>query len=142
MILDKENQLADSQAITTTLKSTNTLDLGPESWRGNSLGATHLNLVFTINETFDTGGEAGVLRVDVRSSESEDMSSPIVHQKSADIPEAALVAGADMEQYLGGLSVPWPARRYVDVLFTVVSGGPFTAGMISVNMTPGLQTNG
>lgn len=136
MIQDAQGELSNQQAITATAKSTNTIDLGPNSYAKNAHGVANPELVFTVTETFTAAG-AGTLEIQLRDSNSSDMSSPRVLDRSPVFALADLVAGQPL---------PWTptiqrnSRRYIDANY-VVSTGPMTAGKITARTTAGRQTN-
>lgn len=137
MILDKQMELSNAQAVTVTAASQNQLDLGPNSWAGNSVGDnSDLPLHLTVDTTFTAGG-AATLTIQVRSSPNANMSSPTVHQVSDAIPVASLTAGSRVP-FLP--RIPENAGRYVDVNY-VVGTGPFTAGAISCRGATARQVN-
>lgn len=137
MIIDKQMELSNAQAVTATAASTNQLDLGPNTWAGDSVGVEgELPLHFTIDTTFTAGG-AATLRAQLRSSAAANMSSPTVHEQSDDIPVASLVAGA---RFPFRPTIPPNAGRYVDVNY-VVTTGPMTAGAISCRGVASRQSN-
>lgn len=136
MILDKQNQLSDSQAITATAKSTNTIDLGPNSWAKNSVGAcVPPRVEIVVTEAFTAAG-AATMAIQVRSSANSDMSSPVVHFTTDVIGKAALVPGYRFPL----LEIPEDAGRYFDLNF-VVATGPMTAGKVTAACGFGHQTN-
>lgn len=128
MILDKANQLSAAQAVTTTAPSVNQIDLGPKSGGGNASGqSAGVEMLFTVDATF-AGGTS--LAIQVRSSDSANMASPVVHFVSDAIPVAQLTAGARLPFTP---RMPVAPRRYLDVNYIVV--GTMTAGAISANVT-------
>lgn len=140
MIMDKELEFSNKQAVTASAVSTNVINLGPRPAGGTSFGSsTEVPLAFSVDTTFTAAG-AATLSIEVRSSDNENMSSPIVHQKTDAIPVASLTAGADLSNYLGDLRIPKLARQYVALYYTVATG-PFTAGAISARGATALQTN-
>lgn len=141
MILDKQTELSNAQAITASAVSTNQLDLGPNQYAGNSWGAHPpiLPLVFTIDADFAAAG-AATLQIQLRSSNSPDMSNPKLHVMTPAIPVASLKKGAKMADLGGALSVPIGVLRYLDVSY-IVGTGPFTAGNISCRAASDIATN-
>lgn len=132
MILDKQTELSNAQVITTSAVSTNQIDLGPNSYAGNSWGAHPpiLPLVPTVEADFAAAG-AATLQLQVRTSNSPDMSNPRLHSLSPVIPVASLKKGTKLADFGVSLAVPTGALRYLDVSY-IVGTGPFTAGAISI----------
>lgn len=129
MILDKAMEISAAQAVTVDAASSKCIDLGPPSYTGMSNGHTGepIALLVTVDETVTADGAATVT-LQVRSSASADMSSPVVHFQSAAIPKASLTAGAKVPFMP---FIPLDAKRYVDVYFDVGTG-PLTAGKFTI----------
>lgn len=137
MILDAENRLSNAQAVTVTAKSTDTIDMGPNSHAKNSQGQEAMMEVFAhINTTFTAAG-AATMTIQLRSSPNSDMSSAVVHCQSDALPVASLVAGSKVAFQD---RVPINAGRYFDVNY-VIATGPMTAGAISTYVVRDRQTN-
>lgn len=136
MILDKQTELSNAQAITASAASSNQLDLGPNGPFGSSGGVGPEPLVFNIDTTFTAAG-AATLTVQLRSSNNANMSSPTIHSVSDAIPVASLVAGS---KFPFKPNIPQDAKRYLDVNY-VVATGPFTAGAISCRGATQRQSN-
>lgn len=137
MILDAENRFSNAQAVTVTAKSTDTVDMGPNSHAKNSQGQEKkLEIVLHVNTTFTAAG-AGTLTVQIRSSANSDMSSPVIHESSDVLALADLVAGNKIRYQP---RVPINAGRYLDLNY-VVGTGPMTAGALSAYITRDRQTN-
>lgn len=136
MILDKQLEFSNAQAITATATSTNVVDLGPKNGRGMS-GSGHLPIEFTVATTFTAAG-AATLTIQTRTSDSSDMSGAVVIAQSPPLALADLVAGKDVPYYPG---LPVNTKRYVDLNY-VVSTGPFTAGAISARGAAAQQIGG
>jgi hypothetical protein len=138
MILDKQTELSNAQAITTgSILSTNTLDLGPVSWAGNSVGDhgdPHSEVVFNVDTTF-VGGTSVEAQL-VSADDAALSSNLVVHASSGAILTAALVAG---QIFPYKPILPIDAKRYFGVRYVVV--GTFSAGNISARMTSDRQTN-
>lgn len=138
MILDKQLEFSNAQAITVTVASTNVIDLGPKGPRNSSTGEPgHLPIEFTVGTTFTAAG-AATLTIQLRTSDASDMSNPVVVASSQEIAKADLVAGKDVQFYP---TLPPNMKRYVD-LYYVVATGPFTAGTISARGTAENQIGG
>lgn len=137
MILDAENRFSNAQAVTVTAKSTDTVDMGPNSHAKNSQGQEKkLEILLHVNTTFTAAG-AGTLTVQIRSSANSDMSSPVIHESSDVLALADLVAGNKIRYQP---RVPINAGRYLDLNY-VVGTGPMTAGALSAYITRDRQTN-
>lgn len=137
MILDAENRFSNAQAVTVTAKSTDTVDMGPNSHAKNSQGQEKkLEILIHVNTTFTAAG-AGTLTVQIRSSANSDMSSPVIHESSDVLALADLVAGNKIRYQP---RVPINAGRYLDLNY-VVGTGPMTAGALSAYITRDRQTN-
>ncbi len=139
MILDKEMELSNAQAVTVSAKSTNNIDLGPGIFAGHSNGADPgdpMGLLITVDETVAAAGAATVT-FQVRSSDASDMSGAVIHSQSAPIGKAALTAGA-VVPFLP--YIPMDAKRYVDVYYSIGTG-PLTAGKFSIRGVAGRELN-
>lgn len=138
MIIDKQMELSNAQAVTVTALSSNVLDLGPVSPIGNSVGYNDdLEVYFSIDQTFTAGG-AATLNIQMVSADSSDLATnQVVHDQSAAIPVASLVAGSKVPFKV---RIPLDAKRYFGINY-VVSTGPFTAGKISARGVTERQTN-
>jgi hypothetical protein len=140
MIMDAELELSNAQVLTATALSTNVIDLGPNSWAGNSMGLPDSPPIgFKVDTTFTAAG-AATLQIEALSSAANDLSSPNVHYKSDPIPVASLVAGADLSKWLGDFRIPVLSGRYFGLRYTVATG-PFTAGAITARGMTDMQTN-
>lgn len=131
MLLDKQNEFSDSQAVTTTAISTNVIDTLPGiggATQSNLGGVDSAFLVIQVDTTF-TGLTS--LTVTLESSSTANLAtSPTVHAASAALLPADLVAGKTVIQ------MPLPAgdyKRYLGLRYTVA--GTATAGAISAFIT-------
>lgn len=137
MLLDKELRLSNAQAVTASAKSTNTIDLGANSWAGNSNGARpSIGLLLEVDESAAAAGAATVT-FQVRSSANADMTGAVVHAQSRAVPIANLTAGAEVPFKP---DIPEDANRYVDIYYEVGTG-PLTAGKFSAVGIADRQTN-
>jgi hypothetical protein len=136
MIIDKQMELSNAQAVTATAASSNQLDLGPNGPWGSSGSDEPLEMFLNVDTTFTAAG-AATLTIQLRSSPNANMSSPTVHLQSDAIPVASLVAGSRVPFWP---RLPQNVGRYVDVNY-VVATGPFTAGNISCRGTMDRQLN-
>jgi len=135
MIQDKQLEFSNAQAITATAASTNVIDLGPKHGRG--MAGPGPAIEFTVGTTFAAAG-AGTLTIQIRTSDSADMSGATVIASSQALALADLVAGKDVPYYP---HIPVNAKRYVDLNY-VVGTGPFTAGTLTARGTAALQIGG
>ena len=136
MILDKENMLSYKQAITVTAVGESVIDLGPNHWAGASGSDKNIPLMIAIDTPFADSGSDATLKVEIQSSNSENMASPKTHY-SRTFAFAELLQIGNLDH---GLALPPDVRRYVRANYTVASG-PFTAGKITIGVTPSRQTN-
>lgn len=140
MIQDKQMEFSSSQNLAQaagTYPSTNTVDLGARGpWGKGSYGEEEVDIVFTVDQAFTSGG-AGTLQISIRTSPNSDMSSPVVVQSSRVYALADLGAGAilDFQPELGLTN-----DRYIDVLYTI-GGATMTAGKITARGTAARQMN-
>lgn len=143
MLLDKQNEFSDSQAVTVTAISTNVIDTLPMANNPNlvqNLGASanqaNAFLVIQVDTTFTAAG-AGTLTISLESDSTANLAtSPTVHYTSAAIALAGLVGGTTI------LVIPLPSgnyERYLGLRYTVGTG-PMTAGAISAFITRDIQT--
>lgn len=136
MIFDKQTELSNAQAITSgTANSTNVLNLGPQSWAGNSVGdESDMEIVFIADTTF-VGGTS--LEIQLVSADSADLATALViHDKSDALLPADLVAGSVI-RFRPRLAID--TKQYCAVRY--VATGTFSAGNISARMTADRQTN-
>lgn len=140
MIQDKQLEFSNAQNLAQaagSYASTNSVDLGARGpWGVGSYGEEEVDIVFTVNQTFTSGG-AGTLQISIRTSPNSDMSSPIVVQSSRVYALADLAAGTvlDFQPELGLTN-----NRYIDVLYTI-GGAAMTAGQITARGTAARQMN-
>lgn len=139
MLLDKQLELSDSQAVTATAVSTNIIDRGGASF--NTLvdlgpGAGPLWLVCQVDTLFTAAG-AATLQVTIESDSTANLAtSPTVHYTSPIYAVATLTAGRQL------FAIPLPAgdwEQYIGGRYTVATG-PMTAGAISLFATRDLQS--
>ena len=135
MIQDKQLEFSNAQAITATAPSTNVIDMGPVTNRG--MTGPGPKIEFTVGTTFTAAG-AATLTIQIRTSDSADMSGATVIDSSQAIAVADLAAGKGVPYYP---MIPVNAKRYVDLNY-VVGTGPFTAGTLTARGTADLQIGG
>ncbi len=136
MLLDKQNEFSDSQAVTVTAISTNVIDTLPAgvvqpNTTQNLGGFAGMFLVIQIDTTF-TGGTSMAMTLESDSTANL-ATSPTVHLSTGVILEAALLAGTN-------LIYPLPVgayEKYLGVRYTVV--GTHGAGAISAFLTRDVQ---
>lgn len=119
MIIDKELEFSDGQAITGTAVSTNVIDLGQTV---DVAPGVPLKLRVQVDETFDN---LTSLNIAVQTDTVEAFSSETI-LFSKDVLAAALVAGADFD--LGIL--PEGCQQYLRLDYTVTGTNP-AAGKVS-----------
>ena len=132
MLIDKQNQLSDAQAVTSTgsTASTNVIDLGvARDIAGGVVDAR--KLLIQVNTTFTSGGSA-TLQVQVQTS--ADNSSWSTLAESAAIPVASLVQGYRFFEN----GVPGPTSRYLRLNY-VVGTAAMTAGKLDAALVPSLD---
>lgn len=140
MLLDKQNEFSDSQAITVTAISTNVIDTLPSGVLQpntvQNLGGTPggAYLVVQVDEAF--AGTAGTVTITLESDSTANLAtSPTVHLSTGAIGQAALTAGAQVAI----LALPQGAyEKYLGLRYTV--GGTITAGKLSAFLTRDIQT--
>lgn len=127
MIIDKETQFSDSQAVTVTAVSTDTVDLKTDV---NDLGVgNQLWLVVLCKETVTAAGAATVDFAYV-DDDNAALASPAVLRATGAIGKASLTAGTVVALW----QVPRNTQRYVGMQYTVATG-PLTAGKFSAFFT-------
>jgi hypothetical protein len=140
MIQDKQLEFSSAQNLAQaagTYTSTNTVDLGARGpWGVGSAGEQDVDIVFTVDQTFTSGG-AGTLQINLRTSPSSNMAGATIVQSSRVYALADLAAGANLDfQPQLGMAL----NRYIDVTY-VVGGATMTAGQITARGTAARQMN-
>lgn len=138
MIIDKENKLADAQALTATAASENYIDasVARDIGKGEPLA-----LVVSVTTELDSAGDTATLDIKVEADSVTNFASPTTLVQSAQIAEASCVAGA---QFV--LPIPpemiGASDRYLRAYFTVGTEN-FTSGNIDAVIMPlsMVQTN-
>lgn len=134
MFIDAQLELSNSQAITSSAKSTNEINMGTPRWaKGRPMAA-----VFTVDEAFTASGSATMtLELHVNSATNPSSGGTKIYDSGA-IAKATLVAGYRKIVPLG----PDIDGKYIEAYHTVASG-PMTAGKISTVIVPldSVQTN-
>jgi len=122
MILDKENQLSDSQAVTASAASTNTIDQGKS---GNAYG-NELFFLVQVREAVTAAGAATV-NFQLETSDASDFATKSTLIDSGAIGKAVLTANTEPVK----IRVPAGAKRYIRAYYTVGTG-PLTAGKFDI----------
>jgi hypothetical protein len=132
MLIDKQNQLSDAQAVTSTgsTPSTNVIDLGVAREVGGAV-TDHLMLLCEVTTPFTSGG-AATLKVQVQTS--PDNSAWTTLAQSDDVPVASLVQGY---RFLPG-ELPGGTSRYLRLNY-VVGTAAMTAGALTAALVPSLD---
>lgn len=130
MIIDKNLQVSNEQAVTASAASTDVIDFGQAN---PNVGANdRANMVVTVDEA---AAAAGAATVTISVQDSADNSTFADVAVTAAIPKATLVAG-----YQHVIPMPTKLRRYCRVYYTVYTG-PLTAGKFSAQVVAGFQQN-
>ncbi|MDD4556220.1 MAG: hypothetical protein PHE89_02675 [Alphaproteobacteria bacterium] len=116
MIIDKDLEFSDKQAVTVTAYS-NVIDTVVA---GEAIPALNLNVLCV--ETFAVAG----MKVELESSDTENFATPVVAISSKEFAVVDLKAGV----YLLKTPLPTGLKRYIRLKYVVVSG-PETAGKVS-----------
>lgn len=134
MILDRLNTLSDAQLITTTVVSTDVIDLGPLGG-GNTrrdIGQGEPVTIFSrIIATMTAAGGATLTAV-LETSDDNTTYVPLI--TTAALAVATLVAGTT----LIAQTVPRGVRRFLRMTYTVATG-PMTAGSITTAIVDDYQ---
>lgn len=142
MLIDKQEQFSDEQALTATAISTKVINLlatagsigagstgGPSANSTINIGAgTPLYLYILVTTVLDSSGEAATLTASLESSADTSNGTPTVHWTSGLIAEATLAAG-----YWIAKGIPVPPgdyKKYLCVNYTVGTEN-FTSGKVS-----------
>ena len=130
MIIDRQLQVSDAQAVTASAASTDVIDFGQTN--PNTGMPDHMDLSITVDETVTAAGAATVV-FSIQDSADNSAFADIIALPA--IGKAALAIGAQV-------TIPMPKlhRRYVRVNYTVGTG-PLTAGRFSAQFVTGLQLN-
>lgn len=141
MILSKQQEFSDNQAIVATAVSQNYIDLGETGapHRGNQLvrdigKGSDVPLTVVVTEDFNN---LTSLQVEVQVSSDEAFSSPKTAQVSIPVPIAELKAGdrIPIDHFQTGVD-----QRYLRLNYVVAGTAP-TTGKISAGVSMGNQTN-
>jgi hypothetical protein len=130
MLIDKQNEFADSQAITVDAISTNVIDTLPMTSNPNltsNLGGANAGyLVIQVDTAFTAAG-AATMTITLESDSTANLAtSPTVHWSSGAIAKATLIAGYQIVTQMPVSQY----ERYVGLRYTIATG-PMTAGALS-----------
>lgn len=131
MIIDKQNTLSDSQAVTAAARSTNVIDLGA----ARDLGMSPKQLCITCTETAASAG-ATTVQFQLQCDSDEAFGSAKTVIETAAIPKATLVAGYQ-------IFLPLPIgldERYMSLYYNVATAD-LTAGKFSAQIVDQPQAN-
>jgi hypothetical protein len=133
MITDKFLRVSDSQAVTSTAVSTDTIDLSVarDIGEGNDL---YMN--FAVTEAATAAGAATV-EFQVIASAAAGLTSPVVLGSSGPIAKTALTLGANIAVRINP-QVASLGLRYLGANY-VVSTGPLTAGKFIADVVETIQ---
>lgn len=130
MLIDKNLQVSDAQAVTTTAASTDVIDFGQTN---PNVGMDGLSkMVITVDEAATADGSATVTFAVQDSADNSTFADVAV---TAAIGKATLTAGHQIV-----IPMPTKLRRYCRVNYTVATG-PLTAGKFSAQVVSGIQQN-
>lgn len=135
MILDKENLLSDSQAITVTAGSENVIDMGADSDRIQEFVEKAGELFCQVDADFAGGDD---LQVVVQTDDDVAFGSATTVYSTAAIPVADLVAGY---QFRLAQLPPHTSERYLRFNY-VVTGAGLSGGSVVAGVVLDKQTNG
>lgn len=135
MILDRENEFSDAQAVTSTAISTNVIDLGDDAVTRNIGDGIYL-VVQTDTAATDVSSDA-TLTVTLESDSTSNLAtSPTVHFSTGALAFAAFSPAGTM---IAQVMLPrGEYERYVGVRYTVANG-PLTAGKFNAFLTRDAQ---
>jgi hypothetical protein len=131
MILDKEHQLSDEQAVTAAAASTNVVDRGVAS---NNLTGKQLFVCITCHESAASAGASTVEFIVQKSSDNSTYTDAV---KSGAIAKASLTAGMEP------IFLPLPPNmdeRYLRLYYNVETAN-LSAGKFSAHIVEGMQKN-
>lgn len=125
MIIDKENEFSDGQAVTATAISTNVIDLGLAD--PGDIGAGDPVVVEFAVDVLPVSGAATTLVITLETSAAAALTTPTVLYTHPSLLKAALAAGTKLRFAIPG-GKTW--LRYFGVRYTV-GVGDYTAGSFS-----------
>lgn len=140
MFLDKTTEFSDSQAVTATAVSTNSIDTNPSGTNATQdIGAGEDTTLVLQVDTAATAGGAATVTVTLESDTAPDLSSgsSTVHVTLGPFSLAQMAA----KTTLAKVRLPSGAyKRYLGVRYTVATG-PLTAGAFSAFIVKDAQAN-
>lgn len=143
MLLDKQEEFSDSQAVTASVISTNVIDLtqGTANLTLIDIGqGESVQLVIQVDTTVTAAGAATVVFSLESDSTADLATSASTHWQSAAIGKATLVAGFEVARFKLPSGVPSNYERFLGVRYTVATG-PLTAGAFSAFLVKDAQGN-
>lgn len=133
MIMDKQLEFSDAQAVTSTAISTNVVDLGDDVTTRNIGGMDPLFLVVQTDTTATDTSSDATLAVTLESDSTANLATSATVHASTGAMAFATYATAGTTFWVTPL--PFGAyERYLGVRYTVASG-PLTAGAFSAFLT-------
>jgi hypothetical protein len=127
MILDAQNQFADSQALTASAASTNIIDLGAD--RNIGIGEP-MSIVINVEVALDDGNADETYTIQAQADDNSSFSSAL--------PVGGLVTAtrgdAAGTQYVIPLPADYATEQYLRVYFTL--GGTTPTGTVSAYLQP------
>lgn len=129
MFIDRNLQVSNEQAVTSSAASTDVIDFGQAS---PDAGIADLYAVITTDEAATASGSATVTFSVQDSADNSTFADVAV---TAAIGKATLVAG-----FQHVIPLPTKLRRYCRLYYTVATG-PLTAGKFSAQVVAGFQQN-
>lgn len=134
MIIDKELQVSDAQAITATAVSTNAIDL---TKAGDIL--ENLYLVVRVNVALSNAADDGTVTFSLIGATAADLTTgQVTYFSTSAIAEASLTAGTEPVKVRVPLGI---TTRYLGVKYTVGGTGNLNAGSVDAFFTPAVDTN-
>lgn len=131
MLLDKQNEFSDSQAVTASAISTNVIDTLANTTLTDLGEGEPIYLVIAATVAATAAGAATVTFTLESDSTADLATSPTVHFSTAVIGKAALTAGAPVAIVALPIDL---YERFVGVRYTVATG-PLTAGAFDAFLT-------
>ena len=130
MITDKLLRVSEDQAVTTTVVSTDTIDLGVARDMGEG---KELFMNFAVTTAF-AGGTS--LKFEIISSATANLASPTVIGSSDAVVTAALVAGKNVAVAINP-QIESKGQQYLGARYTVV--GTMSAGKVTADVVETVQ---
>lgn len=134
MILDKLLMLSESQAITATAVSTDTIDLAPIKGNRRDIGVGYPLEFWALVKTTATAAGAATLNIQLQTS-ADNSAWDTIYDSGA-IALANLAAG----NRIASVKVPAGVKRYLRVNYSVGTG-PLTAGAFTAGINLDVDNN-